>query len=381
MGAKILIVDDDPSVLQLMGLTLHRAGYEVVVAQNGVEALKKVLAVQPDLIILDLMMPEVSGIEVCQRLRSQPQTANVPIIVLSAMSQTAEKVKALKAGADEYLVKPVEHIEMAARIEALLERTRRLRQAQPVKVGKVLSFVGAKGGVGTTTVALNVASVLANQHKTVTAVELRSYYGTLNLQLKQTPTENLRHLLELDPARLGERDIGRRLYNLPSGLRVLFSPQRIEESREIEAPQAEALITGLASMADYTIVDLPCYPSNANAAAIQHSDFIGLVLEPEPVCVQASKMTLELLKLWGIGGQRVGAIVVNRAVLATPIREIRSQLGCEIVGVIPPATEAHLAAQAQGVPLVLHQATHIAANNLIELANRLSADKIVGITL
>ena len=82
-----------------------------------------------------------------------------------------------------------------------------------------------------------------------------------------------------------------------------------------------------------------------------------------------------------MGGQRVGAVVVNRTVLITPIHEVRSQLGCEIVGVIPPATEAHFAAQAQGVPLVLYQPAHIAAINLTELANRLNADKVTAIAL
>jgi pilus assembly protein CpaE len=94
-----------------------------------------------------------------------------------------------------------------------------LRKAQPVKAGKVLGFIGAKGGVGTTTVALNVASILAQQNKTVIAIELRPDYGTFSLELAGAPIENLSNLLELDPERIDERALSTRLFNSRFGLR------------------------------------------------------------------------------------------------------------------------------------------------------------------
>jgi pilus assembly protein CpaE len=303
--------------------------------------------------------------------------------MLSARAEVSDKVVGLKAGADEYVTKPVDSDEMVARVAALLERTRRLRWVQPAKHGKVLGFIGAKGGVGTTTVVLNVASVLARQKKSVIAVELGSYYGTFSAQLRHTAAANLRNLLELDSGRINERALSMPLANLPSGLGVLFGPQKAEEFKEIEPAQAEAVITGLAGMADYTVIDLSCHPSAASQAAIRHCDFVALVVEREPTCVMSGKVTLELLESWGVSGGLVGAVVVNRTVLPMPMSftEIGSRLGCEIVGVVPPAVEACMAAQEQGVPLVLYQPDNIAAVNLTEIASRLAADKITALRL
>jgi pilus assembly protein CpaE len=300
--------------------------------------------------------------------------------MLSGRSLVPDKIRGLKAGADEYVTKPVDLDEMVARVEALLDRTRRLRQIRPAKRGKVLGFIGAKGGVGTTTVALNIASILAQQKKAVIAVELRSYHGTFPLQLREAPIENLRNLLELDPERITERELSTRLLTSPSGLRVLFGPQKVDEFKEIEPDRAEAVIKGLAGMADYTIIDLPCHPSSANQAAIRHCDFVTLVLLPEPACVMSGKLTLELLKSWGVG--LVGAIIVRRAIAARAMKvpEIRSRLGCDIIGVMPPAAQACIEAQERGVPLVLYQPDSLAAVNLTEIAHRLVAGEVVAIT-
>lgn len=296
---------------------------------------------------------------------------DLPIIMLSARTQVPDKIRGLQAGADEYVTKPVDSDEMVARVAALLGRTRRLHQVRPVKRGKVLGFIGAKGGVGTTTVALNVASVLTRQKKSVIAVELRSYLGTFALQLDLTPVANLADLLELEPGRIDERQLSMRLANHPTGLRVLFGPQKANEFKEIEPDQAEAVIKGLAGMADYTIIDLPCHPSAASQAAIRHCDFVVLVVEPEPTCVMAGKVTLELLESWGVSGGLVGAVVFNRTGLAMKLREIKSRLGCEIVGVVPPAVQACMAALEWGAPLVLYQPDNTAAVNLTEIANKL----------
>jgi MinD-like ATPase involved in chromosome partitioning or flagellar assembly len=139
------------------------------------------------------------------------------------------------------------------------------------------------------------------------------------------------------------------------------------------------MIKGLAGMADYVIVDLPRHLSSANQVAIRHCDFIALVVVPEPDCVMSGKVTLELLRSWGVSGGLVGAVVVNRTLLAKAMKlpEIRSGLGCEIVGVVPPAAEACVAAQERGLPLALYQPNSTAVVNLTEIANRLAAGEVM----
>ena len=119
---RVLIVDDDPGTLRLIEYVFRRADYEVHLAANGAIALSKAVEIEPDLMILDVMMPDMSGLEVCKRLRAQPATIRLPIIILSAKGQTEDKVTGFEAGADDYVSKPVDPPELLARAKALLQR-------------------------------------------------------------------------------------------------------------------------------------------------------------------------------------------------------------------------------------------------------------------
>lgn len=116
---KVLIVDDDKNICELISLYLKKEGYLTVCANDGEEALAKFKTAQPDLIILDVMLPKIDGIRVCRDIRA---TSNVPIIMLTAKGETFDKVLGLEMGADDYLVKPFEAKELVARIKAVLRR-------------------------------------------------------------------------------------------------------------------------------------------------------------------------------------------------------------------------------------------------------------------
>jgi DNA-binding response OmpR family regulator len=123
LSAKVLIVDDEIDSLKLIGLLLESKGYQIVAAQNGERAIEKALQEPPDLVILDVMMPGMSGYEVCRRLRTNPQTATIPILMFTAKTQVMDKVIGFEAGADEYLTKPIQPAELLDRVEMLLTST------------------------------------------------------------------------------------------------------------------------------------------------------------------------------------------------------------------------------------------------------------------
>ena len=127
MGRKLLIVDDDRDMLKLLGLAFHRKGFEVVAAESGEIALQKAREEMPDLVVLDIMLPDISGLEVCQRLHQRLETANLPVLLLSAKGQTADKIAGLQAGAEDYVTKPFEMPELIARIELILSRSTQKR--------------------------------------------------------------------------------------------------------------------------------------------------------------------------------------------------------------------------------------------------------------
>src|SRR5512147_2968384 len=123
MAEKILIVDDDIDSLKLIGMMLQRQGYEIVAASNGQQALGRAHADQPDLIILDVMMPDMDGYEVCRRLRHDPATQTIPIIMFTAKTLVDDKVAGFEAGADDYLTKPTHPAELASRVKAVIARS------------------------------------------------------------------------------------------------------------------------------------------------------------------------------------------------------------------------------------------------------------------
>jgi DNA-binding response OmpR family regulator len=122
MKPKILVVDDEPDALELIQYNLKAAGYEVVTASDGEEALKKARASHPALVILDVMLPEVDGLEVCKALRREPNTATIPIVMLTAKAAEIDRVLGLELGADDYVTKPFSPRELVLRVKALLRR-------------------------------------------------------------------------------------------------------------------------------------------------------------------------------------------------------------------------------------------------------------------
>jgi len=135
MGAgRILLVEDDPALAELVGYNLDREGFDVVRTPDGEDALLLAHEQTPDLILLDWMLESLSGIEVCRRLRRDPATANIPIIMLTARVEEADRIRGLETGADDYVTKPFSPRELTARVKAVLRRLR------PALAGEGLSF-------------------------------------------------------------------------------------------------------------------------------------------------------------------------------------------------------------------------------------------------
>jgi two-component system phosphate regulon response regulator PhoB len=120
--SKILVVDDEPEAVELVEFNLRQAGYEVVTAADGAEALKKARTVLPGLVLLDLMLPEVDGLEVCKMLRRDPATAAIPIIMVTAKAAEIDRILGLELGADDYVTKPFSPRELVLRVKKMLQR-------------------------------------------------------------------------------------------------------------------------------------------------------------------------------------------------------------------------------------------------------------------
>ena len=374
MPDKILVIDDDPHGLQLINLTLQTEGFEVLTASSGSEGLSRIQADKPDLVILDIMLPDVDGLELCRRIRGSRETADLPLIMLTAKTEVVDRVAGLRLGADDYIPKPAAPAEVVARVCAVLNRTRRMIRP----TGKIISLMGAKGGVGTSTVAVNLAVALTEEGKEVLLIDFRPYLGTLCLQLGLEPRTSLTTLLEMDSEQVDDRRVNSCLLSYKAGLRILASPQEPSQYPDMSSAHAQRILDSVRSLAEYVLLDLPAHPCPARRMALSQSDLAVLVLEPEPIALTCARMTLAQLAGLGIGSELVRVLIVNRSQMAMPMSadEVRASLSIDPMGVIPPAPDTCAYAQKQHTPLVVTHPHGLAAAALKELAQRLTQESL-----
>ena len=378
MSSKILIVDDQAMMLKLMSHPLAQEGFEIITAMTGVDALQKIQSERPDLLILDVMLPDTNGIDVVRRIRQVLHLTDLPIIILSGQTELSAKIQGLEAGADEYVTKPVDPKEMAVRVRSLLARTQRLRQVvvtpagQRSRQGKIVAVIGAKGGVGTTTMAANLAAGLAMRNYKVIAVEMRPYFGTLARHFGVSVTASINDLLEMTPRAINDKQITPRLLST-QGIQLLVGPQQLKEYREPQADQVEAILDNLINMAEFVVVDLPHMPSIANRATLRSAHTVVIVLEPEPSCVASALALIELLRAWTISPAIIKFAIVNRtqSVQTISAAELERTLGCELLGTISSAADIAVVALTKGTPLISSAPTSLVAGTLQEVVGRL----------
>lgn len=365
---RILIIDDDSVTLKLATHIFEKAGYEVHTAEHGSQGLRKAESVNPDLVILDVMMPDMSGLAVCERLRANPGTAWLPIIMLSAKAGVDDKLDGFQAGADDYVAKPVSHKELLARASALLARARRTHQPK----GRIIAATGVKGGVGVTTVMTNIAAHLAATENSVILAELRSNRGTVRQNLNITPTEDLGALLAKSPAEIRPMDITRRLIPHASGVRVLPSPTNGAQDAVLTEAHVHFILEALIGQAAYVLLDLPGVSGSGAQLALENAEQIMLVLEPEAVSIACAKEDLHLLKSWGLA-DHTSLLVVSRARSSNLIapKDIEKELHTPVIGVLPPAPEVFYLAASLGKPAVLSKPDSLAAESLVKLTDAL----------
>ena len=382
---KILIVDDDENNRMVLADALGGGQYTILEAVNGNDALKVVEKEMPDLILLDVLMAGMDGITTLRKLKEQVQTRHIPVIMITVLNLDTQISICLDEGAIDHIPKPFSNVVVRARVRAAL-RAHSCDSGTPLHTerrGKVLGFIGAKGGVGTTTVAVNVALALVKQAHSVVLAELRSYPGTVASQLGVDPAVNLGPLLECkDPEEINRLMLDKCLTNHKSGLRLLLAPHDMEEPRDITPEQSENIVQELAGMADYALVDLPFQPTAATKTALQHCNFILLMMELEVACLAAAQSVLQRLHSWGITGNSVGAVIVRHAPVTSSISlsQLRSSLNCKIVGMIPPDPDLCVLALNTASPGVISRPESNFALALSDMSTRLAVDQVVALT-
>jgi pilus assembly protein CpaE len=313
MAAKILVVDDDPNVQRLLSYTLKQEGYEVIVAADGAEGLRLWGAESPALILLDVMLPKLDGYQVAAKVRADEGDAHVPIIMLTAEAEVEQKIRGLRAGADDYLVKPFHPAELLARIKSLLARfaPKDLMVGRP-PLGRVLAFYGAKGGVGTTTIAINVAIALQRElNRRVCLVDANLQFGDhrvfLDLGLDR------KSIVDAVSAPTIDADLLRGvMVEHDSKIDLLLAPPTPEQAELVTKEHLTQVIDVLRGLYDYVVVDLDKRLDDMNLGVFDAAEQLFVVLTADLSCLKNVRLVLETLAHIGYEGDRV-KLVLNRS--------------------------------------------------------------------
>jgi pilus assembly protein CpaE len=379
MAKKVLIVDDDLDVVKMIGLMLEHEGYEIIAAQSGAQALSKAQTANPDVIILDIMMPGMDGYEVCRRLRADPITAKVPILIFTAKATVNDKVAGFEAGADDYLTKPIRPADLVSRLEAVILRSglRPAKEPLPLRA-KVWGFLGVKGGVGTTTLAVNVAVALAQEivrGKQIILADMRSGTGAVALELG-LQSGGLARLLNQPLANLDLGTVGAQLQEHKSGVKVLSGqtePPGVAMS--IPRTHAEAIVQTLGAAADYLLIDLGSGLAEPNCYILPMCHQVIVTIESQRMALTLAQSLLnEMAKSLEIPTHKTSLVMINKAPSGFSFTKdsITGLLQRELIGIVTPAPDVAFQAGERGIPMVIMEPDSLVARQFRTLAENLA---------
>ena len=345
---KILVIDDEFPVRYLVEHQLKRKGFDVQAAKDGPTGLDTAREFQPDLIVLDVMMPDVDGFEVCQEIRSDPLLAKTPVIFLTALMTKKHKLQAFEVGADDYLVKPFQPDELLAHISAILRRMEPKNVPAPVIEtppppeeeedppapipSRILTFYSPKGGVGTTTLAVQLSEALAMQEdRPLVLIDLNLPMGGVAPTLDLYAKHHIVGLLNHFPEKIDLAHIQKFTQRHRTNLFVIPAPDAviIDEAMP-DGEYLEPLLLKLVEDGYFVVLDLGSTLNDLTLTAMQLADFNFVVTSGEAI---ANKLTnaflsagdslgLEATRLLPVVNELYGSVEDSEALIRLPLAHI-----------------------------------------------------------
>ena len=365
--ANILIIDDDKSILRLLEFTLQRAGHTVATSVDGGQGLTSAIDAPPDLIIVDVMMPGMTGYEFCQQARATAVLENVPILLFSARFQAVDKETALKAGATDYLSKTTSPNNLLKYIAELLPAYSALTSQNTA-----LGLFSLRGGSGLTSLAVNLAAYIAHsQNRPTSLIDLARLGGHTALMLGLRPTSSISQALDALKHEVTADNIKPYLLHHASGLDLLTSIPAYDHELLLTDGRLKQLVTTFKSAFEFTVLDIPHILEATFAPTLQLFNKLTLVLSPDRPSIQSTTMALQGLARLGIPDNKI-KLVVNYTLSshALPLEAIQDAVRWPILSIIP-FDPAMITAVNEGSPLVLSQPQSHAAQAIINLAELL----------
>lgn len=363
MATTILVIDHDIDVAESIQRVLSAEGLEVLTAITGQAGVVLAELNRPRLVLLDIDLPDVDGYEVCRTLRAVPSTAKTPILIYSNRTEVADKVAGFKAGADDYIIKPVAPAELVARVKAAL-------RTEEKTLAHIVTLWGAKGGVGTSALAVNLAVALRSKSaRRVTVVDSSTLGGTLAVMLNLAPTHTVGDLLP----RLNQLDaelLGSVLTAHSSDIRVLASYPWAQDVSQVKPEQWQRIVGWLQEACDFLVLDTAPSMDATTVAILQMSEVV-LVLTPEMTALRNAHLFLQTAASWMRDSKPI--VVLNRYPTkgGLQLRDVEAALQTSVDVAIPNDEPLMTYSINRGIPVVISHPKSAIAQGVVHLADSL----------
>ncbi len=391
MAVRILVVDADPTVQRALGNALAQAGFEIIVSNEGAEALRLARSERPALVLVAANLPGIDGFTVMNRLRMEdgPST-HTPAILLLTENEAEGRSKALHSGADDYLIKPFHPAELMARMRSLLARyqpaepltppSRGLAIPQPAAPRKrgparVVLFYGAKGGVGTTTIAINTAIALHKElGRRVCLIDANLQFGDhrvfLDLGLDRPS------VVDLATAPTRDEELVRQiLVKHESGIELLLAPPSPETAELVNSDSLPEVVGLLANDFDYIILDVDKRLDEINLRLMDVAQTIYVVMTADLPCLKNVRLVLETINHLGYSDEKV-KLILNRSNAFTGInvKNAESALKRRIDYQIINEYRSAIGALNSGAPFMYTKADSVLGRDVLDFVKAIDKD-------
>jgi pilus assembly protein CpaE len=375
---RILVVDDEQIYHQLIARALEAEKFQIDGASNGKEGFQKAKATSPDLIITDVMMPDINGYELTKLLRREPQFAHTPIVVLTSQTGLQNKLNSFEAGADDHLTKPFEPAELVARLAALLRRSE-IPQAPAVTTptrdpARLIAVHSLRGGTGCSSLTVNLGVGLVSLWKYPTVLlDLTMVAGQVALMLNATLRRTWANIAGFTPAELEFEMLQSIIAKHESGVAFIAAPTYPTDAETISADILDASLRLLKNQYEYIVADLPHDFSDIVIHTLDVADVILMLATPDVASIRAVAAAMDTYKKLNYSPEKI-KLILNATFPkhGLPKDKIEAALGIPITMTIPYTTDAFVEAINYGLPLISSKPDEPVAGLLEDLAFSLS---------
>jgi pilus assembly protein CpaE len=315
---RVLLIDDEQFYFKLIRKTLKEAEYELEYAKTGSEGLSKIPTFEPDMMIVDLKLPEMDGFQILERLRKDPKYSHIPVIVITAQDMLSEKLKAFELGADDYLVKPFQPEELVARMGILARRGKAMKMVQQQTAGlstaPVITVHSLRGGVGCSSLAVNLGLAFYKLWgKQTLLIDGVLTAGQVSLMLDGKPGATWENLVGIDVDGIDDAIIGELMVPHKSGVRYIASPRYPIAADTFTTDTLHLLMERLKAHNEFVLIDTSHDFSDMTIQMLSMSSIILLVMAPEMASLRTAISALEIYDRLGITTDKVRIVLNNNS--------------------------------------------------------------------